>query len=132
MRPLWKLTKNGCRTQEHGGVPIMPAGMHHVWSGAGIGNPGVFEDGEGIHVGAKGNRLGIGLGCRDKREDPRAASESRLEFDSEIREFPLDNLAGPRLLVSQLWMGMQVVAYVGDAAKIVTAEARSHTRRLPD
>jgi hypothetical protein len=43
------------RAQQHGGVAVVAAGMHHAGVAAGVGLAGGFGDGQGVHVGAHGH-----------------------------------------------------------------------------
>ena len=44
------------QAQTHGGMPIMPAGMHDACVLGGEGKTGFFFNGEGVHVKAEENR----------------------------------------------------------------------------
>ena len=42
-------------TQQHGGVPVMAAGVHAPWRLRSVRPPGRFLDGKRVHVGAETN-----------------------------------------------------------------------------
>ena len=42
-----------CRSQQHGGVAVVAAGVHQAGVAAGVGQPGCLVDGQRIHIGAQ-------------------------------------------------------------------------------
>ena len=42
-----------CCGQQHGGVPVVPAGVHDALMATGVGKGVLLENGQGVHVGAQ-------------------------------------------------------------------------------
>ena len=46
-----------CRTQQHGGMSIVPAGMHHPWIGRCIGHAGLFGNRQSVDIGPQADGI---------------------------------------------------------------------------
>ena len=86
------------------GVTVMAACVHATFRSGCIGQSGLFENGQGIHVGAECNWFTFS--SWNVRKHAGASSQSALEFHACSSKFPLDNITCAVFLVSKLRMLM--------------------------
>ncbi len=110
------------RAEQHGGVPVMPAGVHFPRDPGAIGEVGFFLDRQRVHIGAEPDRARRGspgaandadhAGAADSRLDLVAAEGAKLVGD----EFCglLDIVKEPRVLMNFAPPGPGVGNEVGD------------------
>ena len=97
------------RAEQHGGVPIMPAGVHLALRHRSIWEIGGLVDRKGIHVGANADTAAAVamVQCADHR----GARKSGCHLKAEARQFGCHHLRCAMLLESKFRMRMKVVAH---------------------
>ena len=97
------------RAQQDGRVGVVPARVHHARVLRGVGQPGLFPDGQRVHVRAQGHR-GAGPGAPDQSHHA-VVRHARLDL---VHPHGFELLGhqggGPLLAVGQLGMGVDVAA----------------------
>lgn len=95
------------RRQQHGGVPVVAAGVHHPGMGAGVRQAGCFGNRQGVHIGADAERFSRPmLQCGDNTGLSYAARDAVTPFRQPLRH----QIRGGELLESQLRVGVKVAA----------------------
>ena len=129
-----------CGAEQHGGVAVVAAGMHTARIFRSVGQAGVFEDRQRVHVGAQGDGLSRPvLPALDDPDNPGATDAGDDLVAAEIPQFGGDRLGGAEYVLEQFGMLMQVSApdlnvagEVGDAVvdwHKTLAECRGGSRR---
>jgi hypothetical protein len=98
---------SGCRHQ-HGGVAVVPAGMHHAIVHAAVTKGVGFMDGQRVHVGPQAQTL-VPAAAHQLRHQACSGQPAR---DGVAPAFQLlrNQGRGAKLLQAQLWMAVQVLA----------------------
>jgi len=95
------------RRQQHGGVPVVAAGVHHPGMGAGVRQTGRFGNRQSVHVGADAERFSWpALQCGDNAGLSYAARDAVTPFRQPLRH----QIRRRELLKAQLRVGVNVVA----------------------
>ena len=97
------------RCQQHGGVPVVAAGMHDAHVAAGIGQTGGFVDGQRVHVGTDADALAA-RAFFDLPHQARAAEAAR-DLIAPGAQLLGHQVAGPVLLVAHLRVLVDVAAH---------------------
>ena len=88
----------------------MAAGMHHPRGFGGVGQPGLLQDGQRIHVGAQADRAPAAAVLAADHADHAGLCKPGMDFiDAEFAELVLHDAAGADLLQRQLGVLMQVM-----------------------
>ncbi len=114
VEPL-RFGKIPCRSQQHGGVAVMPAGMHLPRSGRFVRDVVGLMDRKGIHVGPQADRL-IAAMAGAQHADHSRLRYAAMDLQPELFEFPRHEIAGPVFLEAQLRMSVKVPAPAGQLA----------------
>jgi len=97
------------RTEQHGGVAVVTAGMHHARVQRRIGQTGLLDDRQGVDVGPEPDRGRPRLASADHADHACAGDAGHHLVDPELSEPVLDRTTGPVFRESQFGMLVQVV-----------------------
>ena len=105
-----------CRTQQHRGVTVMAAGVHHAVVARAMGEFVLFVDRKCIHVGAQADGAGAGAGLEPA--DHAGRGEAAMHLDAVGLEFTRHDVRGAGLLEAELGVGVDVAADFGQIVMI--------------
>ena len=95
------------RPQQHGGVQIVAAGMHHTLGLAGKGYARLLVDGQGVDIGAERHALAGALAAVEQAHH--GGGQGLLDLvHAHLLQLPPDEGAGAHLLHPQLRVGVDV------------------------
>ena len=97
------------RSQQHGGVPVVAAGMHDARIAAGIRQAGGFVDGQRVHVGTQAQRFAA-IAALELAHHTRAAQATR-DLVAPLRELFGHQIASAVFLVAHLGVLVDVAAH---------------------
>ena len=120
------------RTQQHGGMAVVTAGMHLVGDRRGVVELVLFLQVQRIHVGAQADRL-LPRPRALEGADHAGGGEPAMDLDAPRGELVGDDLRGARLLEGSLGMAMDVAAdggQLGRQAGQTIGRDMGHGRRL--
>ena len=112
---ILRLRQVACRTQQHGGVPVMATGMHLASGARSVSQIGCLMNGKRVHVGPDAD--GAPAASFDKRSDNACAGNTRRHRKAELAEFLGNNLARPEFLKAKFRMHVQVMPDGGKLAR---------------
>src|SRR5206468_2895459 len=93
--------------EQDGGVAVMPAGMHHAGSLAGVRQTGDFGDREGVHIGTDAD--GAAARALPQRADYAGAADAGRDLVAPAGQEFGDQRAGLELLIGQLRLRVEPV-----------------------
>ena len=105
------------RSQQHGGVAIVAAGMHLSRVHAGVGKGVRLLHGQGVHVGTQANSP-----CgRARLDDAHHAGGAQAPVDGNapFGQLGRHHVGGAHFLKAKLGVGVQVAAYGGNGWGVV-------------
>jgi hypothetical protein len=106
--------------QEHGGVAVMATGVHLALDRRLVRQIVGLLNRQRVHVGAQPDGLvGTALAAADDADHPGAAEPGHHLVAAEFPELLGDRAGGPRHVVQELGMGMQIVPPFGDFALLI-------------
>ena len=106
---LTPLRQHARRAQQHGGMAVMPAGMHGSGVYAGVREAGRLVDRQGVHVGAKAD--GLGSVADPQLRHHAGAAQAALDAVTPGREALGHQIGGAVFLERQFWMLMNVMPH---------------------
>ena len=91
--------QNARRAQQHRGMHVMPAGMHHALAFACVGQACFLRNGQRIHIGAQNQRTGLdGIFCAAQHPPQACFFRKAMDFDTQRGQFAFDTRGGLLLL----------------------------------
>ena len=96
-----------CR-QQHGGVAVVAAGMHHAFVATGVIQARGFLDRQGVHVGAQAQAFAARAAAQ--LTDQAGAAQAALHFIAPLRQALRHQVAGAEFLEAELGVAMDVAA----------------------
>ena len=96
------------RGQQHGGVAIVPAGVHQTCLDTGVGQAGGFLNGQGVHVSPQA-QLARTIAALELTHHTRATQAAR-DGIAPARQALGHQIAGAKLLKTDFWVLMDVAA----------------------
>ena len=95
------------RAQQHGGVAVMAAGMHHALGRAAIRDVVQFLDRQGIHVGAQAD--GAVAGAVAQHAHHAGDADAAMHLDAPGFELAGDDLGGAMFGHAEFGMGVEIL-----------------------
>ena len=100
------------RAEQHGGVAVMAAGMHHALGGGTIRNVVQLLDRQGVHVGAQAD--GAVAGAVAQHADHAGHAHAAMHLDPPGFELPGDDLGGAVFRHAKFGMGVEILPDGGE------------------
>ncbi len=102
--------------EQHGGVPVVAAGMHLAGMLTGMGKGVEFGHGQRVHVGAQAHAPAAGAAIATMHHAHHAGhAQPTVYFNPPLGQLGGHDVGGSDLLVAQLGVGMQVAPDLGQA-----------------
>jgi hypothetical protein len=120
------------RTEQHGGVAVVTAGMHHAGLGRFVWQLVRFHDRQCVHVGAQPDRhRAVALA---QHTDDTGATDCTVHLDAERFQLSCHDVRGAMLLEAELGVCVEILADRGQLRMIgLDAVERAHADyRNPD
>ncbi len=106
----------GCG-QQHGGVPIVPTGVHPAGVPARMRKLVELLQGQGVHVGSQSQRTATGTSVAPMhRAHHTSARQSTVNRNAPLGEFGGHDVGGAFLLKTEFRVGVDVAPQSGDAS----------------
>jgi hypothetical protein len=113
-----------CRAQQHGGVPVVAAGVHHAVALRAPGHRVFFLDGQRVHVGAQADAPPKGVAPAAHHRHQTGAPQATVHLiDPAAGQFARHQFGGDMLLEAQFGVAMQLVPDL-DQVTMMLAQAQ--------
>ena len=96
-------------------MSIVAAGMHAALCAGGVRKPGLFKNGQRVHVGSKCDRVSVA--AWNVPQYAGSTGKAGLECHAGIGELTLHDLTGAMFFVSQFGMLVQIMADVYERSR---------------
>ena len=113
------------RAQQHGGMPVMAAGMHAAIVARAVGKAVGLLDWQRVHIGAQADAARRAAAAQDA--DDAGAADAAMHHAAEPRQPLGHQIRGAPLLEAELGMGVDVAAPLGQfVGEFADARDRRH------
>ena len=126
-----RLFEHGRCAQQHGGMPVMPAGVHDALVFGLEGHLSLLRDGQRVHVRADGQPAAALLSLAAYQLAHHAVVRQAHMGDAQMAQLPADHPRGALLLKGQLRVGVKIPPQGDDVLLVLFGQrCKIHVFRL--